>query len=106
MQRIQSTGADWSDRENAQVIDQAKISHTQFLSGPRGRGLTTIGLSALACVLAVVFLAGAGSRRQQAFENTVIIERLATRLAHAHTISAETAAEISQLLRQRDFDCR
>jgi len=106
MRRIQSTGTDLPDRENAQVIEQAKIARVHFLFGPRGRGLTAIGLSTLACILAFVFLAGAGSRRHQAFENTVIIERLATRLAHVDKISPETAAEIAQLLRRRDYDCR
>jgi len=106
MQRIQSTDADLSDRKHAQVIEQAKIARVQFLFGPRGRGLAAIGLTTLACVLAFVFVGGAGSRRHQAFENTVTIERLAARLAHADKISAETAAEISHLLRRRDYDCR
>jgi hypothetical protein len=68
--------------------------------------LKAIGYGALAFGLAFVLFARAGSRRHQTFENTVVIERLATRLAHADTISPETAAEISQLLRRRDYDCR
>jgi homoserine kinase len=106
MQQISSSGADLSEREIAQVIEQAKVARVRFLFGPQGRGLKAIGLSSLACVVAFLVVAGAGSGRHQAFENTVIIERLATRLAHADTISPETAGEISQLLRRRDYDCR
>ena len=106
MQRIPSIGADLSEREIAQVIEQAKIARVRFLFDPRGRGLKAIGYGALAFGLAFVLVAGTGSRRHQAFENTAVIERLATRLAHAGTISPGTAAEISQLLRRRDYDCR
>jgi hypothetical protein len=88
------------------VIEQAKVARVQFLFDPKGRALKAIGMSSLACVLAFLLLVGAGSHRNQAFENTVIIERLATRLTHADTISPETAAEVSQLLRRRDYDCR
>jgi hypothetical protein len=63
-------------------------------------------LSASAFVLAFLLVAGSGSPRRQTLENTALIEQLATRLAHARTIPPETAAEISQLLRRRDYDCR
>ena len=106
MQRISSTGTDLSEREITPGIEQAKIARVQFLFGPRGRGLKAIGLSALACVVVFLLAGGGGSHRHQAFENTVLIERLATRLAHADTISPETAGEVSQLLRRRDYDCR
>jgi hypothetical protein len=106
MQQKSSTGADLSEREIAHVIAQAKVARVQFLFDPKARALKAIGLSSVACVLAFLLIAGAGSHRHQAFENTVIIERLATRLAHADTISSETAGEISQLLRRPDYDCR
>jgi hypothetical protein len=106
MQQLSSTDTDLSEREIAQVIEQAKAARVQFLFDPRGRALKAIGLSSLTCVLAFLLVAGAGSHRQQAFENTVLIERLATRLAHADRIPSETAGEISQLLRRRDYDCR
>ena len=106
MQQISSTGADMSEREIAQVIERAKIARVQFLFGPHGRGWKAIGWSTMACLIAFLFVAGAGSRRHQAFENTVVIERLAARLAQAGAIPAETAAEIAQLLRRPDYDCR
>jgi hypothetical protein len=104
--RISSSGADLSDRDIEQAIASAKIARARFLFGPRGLGLKAIGVSACACVLAFLLIAGARSTRQQVFENTVLIERLAARLAHAEKISADTAAEISNLLRRADYDCR
>jgi hypothetical protein len=106
MQRTPSTGADSSEREIAQVIEQAKIARIRFLCGPHGRGLKAMGLSAMACALAFLLVAGAGSTRNQALGNTAVIERLATQLAHVDTIPPATAAEISQILRRPDFDCR
>lgn len=103
---LPSTGADLSEREIAQVIERAKIVRVQFLFGARGVGLKAIGVSTLACVLAFLLITGSRSPRQQALENTAAIERLATRLAHAEKISAETSMEISGLLRQPDYDCR
>lgn len=105
--RMMSTGADVSERKVAQVIVQARIGRAEFLFGRRGVGLTAIGVSACACacVLAFLLIGGTRSPRQQAFENTVLIERLAARLAHAEKISAETAAKISSLLRRSDYDC-
>jgi len=101
---IPSTGADLSEREIAQVIERAKAARVRFLFGPRG--LKVAGFSAFACVLAFLLITGARSPRQQAFENTIVLERLATRLAHAEKISSETAAEISNLLHRQDYDCR
>jgi hypothetical protein len=106
MQRMPSSGADLSEHEIAQVIERAEIPRSRFLRDSQGRGLTTIGLSALACTLAFLCVAGARSPRHQALENTTVIERLATQLAHAETIPSETAAEISRLLRRPDYDCR
>jgi hypothetical protein len=106
MQRIPSTGADLSEHEIAQLIEQAKIARVRFLFDSHGRGLKAIGLSVTACALAFLFIVGAGSVRNRAFESTALIERLATQLSHVETIPAETAAEISQLLRRPDYDCR
>jgi hypothetical protein len=94
-----------SEREIAQVIEQAKIARVQFLSDARGLGLKAIGASVFACVVAFLLITGARSPRQQAFENTVQIERLATQLSHANKISADTVAEVSKLLRRPEYDC-
>lgn len=106
MQQTPSTGADLSEREIAQVIEQAKIARARYLCEPHGRGWKAIGVTTLACIIAFLFVTGARSPRQQALENTALIERLATRLAQAETIPPKTAAEISQLLRRPDYDCR
>jgi hypothetical protein len=95
-----------SEREIAQVIERAKIARARFLSDSHGRGLKAISLSTSAFVLAFLLVAGAGSTRNQALANTALIERLATQVEHAQRIPAETAAEISRLLRRPDFDCR
>src|SRR5437763_7391486 len=105
MQRMPSTGADLSERDIAQVIERAKIARARFLFDPHGRGLRAIGLSTSVFVLAFLLVLEFGSPRQQAFENTALIERLVTRLSDAETIPPETAAEISQLLRRPDYDC-
>jgi hypothetical protein len=106
MQQTSLTGADFSEREIAQVVEQAKIARARFLCEPHGRGWKAIGLSTLACILALLVVVGARSPRQQVLENTALIEQLATRLAQAQTIAPDTAAEISQLLRRPDYDCR
>jgi hypothetical protein len=106
MQRIPSMGGDLSDREIAQVIERAKLARIQHLHDHHGRGLKAIGLSVMACGLAFLVVVGAGSSRHQVVENTVIIERLATKLAQAEAIPAKTTEEISQLLRRPDYDCR
>ena len=103
---LPSSGTDLSEREITQVIERAKTARVQFLFGARGVGLKAIGVSTLVCVLAFLLITGSRSPHQQALENTVVIERLATRLAHAEKISAETSMEISGLLRQPDYDCR
>ena len=104
--RIPSTDADLSERDIAQVIEKAKIARVQFLFGSSGLGLKAIGVSTLACVLAFLVATGGRSPSQHALENTVTIERLATRLAYAQKISPEAAAKISGLLRQPNYDCR
>jgi hypothetical protein len=106
MQPIPSAGTDLSDREIEHVIWQAKILRAQTLNhGPR-RALEWIGCSAFVCLSAFVLVVGASSARHQTLDNTVVIERLAKQLAHAETIEAGTAREISQLLRRPDYDCR
>jgi hypothetical protein len=104
--QVSSSGADLSEREIAQMIERAKLARVQFLFGSSGLGMKAIGVTTLACVLAFLVATGARSPSQQALENTVAIERMAMRLAHAEKISAETAGEVSKLLRQPDHDCR
>jgi hypothetical protein len=104
--RIPSTGADLSEREIAQMIERAKIARARFLFDPYGRGLKAIGLSVSAFVLAWLLVVGAASTRNQALENTALIEKLATQVEQAQRIPSETAAEISRLLRRPEYDCR
>jgi hypothetical protein len=103
MQRISSTGADLAERDITPGIEQTKVARVQSLFAG---GLKAVGFIASTCVVAFLLVAGPGSQSRQAFENTVLIERLATRMAHADKISPETAVEISQLLRRRGYDCR
>jgi hypothetical protein len=106
MKQMPSTGADLSDCEIAQVIERAKIVRIQFLRDHHGRALRAIGFSALAFGLTFLAMVGAGSPRHQILDNTALIERLATKLAHAEAIPATTVEEISQLLRRPQYDCR
>jgi hypothetical protein len=106
MQRIPSIGADLSDRDIAQMIERAKIVRARHLHDHHGHTLKAIGLSAMACGLAFLLVVGAGSPRHQVLENTVVIERLAAKLAQAEAVPAKTAEELSQLLRRPYYDCR
>jgi hypothetical protein len=106
MQRIPSTGADLSNHDIAQVIKRAEVARAEFLFAHPRRTLQAIGLSASIFGLALLLVVGAGSPRHQMFENTVVMERLATNLAHVATISDKTVDEIARLLRRPDYDCR
>src|SRR5690242_15770895 len=106
MQRIPFTGVDFSGHETAWVIQRADIARAQFLCARGGRTLKAIGVSALVCVVALLLVIRAGSPRHQLLENTVAIERLATRLARAEAIAPTTVREVTQLLLRPDYDCR
>ena len=106
MQRMPSTGADLSNHEIAQVIKRAEVARAEFLARHPRRTLQAIGLSASVFGLAFLLVAGARSPRYQVFENTVVMERLATNLAHVAAISENTVGEVTHLLRRPDYDCR
>lgn len=106
MQRMPSTDADLSSHEIAQVIKRAEVARAEFLFGHPGHALKALGLSASVLGLAFLLVVGAGSPRHQMLENTVVIERLAAKLAQAEAVPAKTVDEISQLLRRPDYDCR
>jgi hypothetical protein len=106
MQRMRSTGADFSSHDIAQVIKRAEVARAEFLSSHPRRTLQTIGLSASVFGLALLLVVGARSPRHQVLESTVVMERLATSLARAETIPPKTVDEIAQLLRRPDYDCR
>jgi hypothetical protein len=101
-----STDADLSGHDLAQVIRRAEAARAEFISAHPKPTLKAIGLSVSVLGLAFLLVVAARSPRHQIFENTVVMERLATSLAHAETISPRTAGEISQLLRRPDYDCR
>ena len=106
MQRMPSTDADLSGHEIAQAIKRAEVARAEFLFGHPGHALKALGLSASVLGLAFLLVVGARSPRHQVFENTVVMERLTTSLAHAATISPKTVDEIAYLLRRPDYDCR
>jgi hypothetical protein len=106
MQRMPSTGADLSNHDIAQVIKRAEVARAKFLSDHPRRTLQALGLSVSVFGLAFLLVVGAHSPRHQVFENTVVMERLATNLAHVATIADKTVDEIAQLLRRPDYDCR
>jgi hypothetical protein len=106
MQRMPSTGADLSGHEIAQVVKRAEVARAEFLASHPRHALKAIGLSASIFGLALLLVVGARSPHNQVFENTVAMERLATSLAHAATISPKTGDEIAQLLRRPAYDCR
>ena len=106
MQPTPSTGADWSDRDIAQVIAQAKLSRQKYLCDGHGRGVKVVGAIAAAYSVAFILVVGVASPRDQIFNHTVEIERLATQFAHAETILPQTVQEVSRLLRRPDYDCR
>ena len=105
MQPAPSPDADWSHRDIAQVIEQAKISRQKFLCDGHGRGLKVVGAIAAAYGLAFMLVIGVVSPRDQILNHTVEIERLATQLALAQTILPQTAQPAALLLRQSDYDC-
>jgi len=106
MQRIPSTDPDLSGHDIAQVIKRAEAARAEFLFAHPGSTLKAIVLSVSVCSLAFLLVVGARSPRHQVFENTVVMERLATNLARAETISPKTLDEVSQLLRRPGHDCR
>jgi hypothetical protein len=106
MQRMPSTDADPSGHDIAQVIKRAEIARAEFLSNHPRRTLQAIGTSASVFGLALLLVVGARSPRHQVLDNTVVMERLATNLAHAAAIPPKTVDEIAQLLRRPDYDCR
>ena len=106
MQRMPSTGADLSNHDIAQVIKRAEVARAEFLASHPRRTLQALGVSASVFGLAFLLVVGAGSPRHQVFENTVVMERLATNLTPVAAISDKTVDEITQLLRRPDYDCR
>jgi hypothetical protein len=106
MQRMPSTDADPSGHDIAQVIKRAQVARAEFLSNNPRSTLRALGLSASVFGLALLLVVGARSPRHQVFESTVVMERLATSLAHAARIPPKTVDEIAQLLRRPDYDCR
>jgi 4-hydroxyphenylpyruvate dioxygenase-like putative hemolysin len=106
MQRMPSTDADFSGDDIAQAIKRAEAARAESLSDRPGRTLKALGLSVSVFGLAFLLVVGASSPRHQIFENTVVMERLATKLAHAEMIAPKTVDEIAQLLRRPDYDCR
>ena len=105
MQPTSGIGADWSDRDIAKVIEQAKVSRQKFLCDGHGRGLKVVGAIAATYSLALILVVAVASPRDQIFNHTVAIERLATQFAHAETISPRAAQQATELLRQPDYDC-
>jgi len=106
MQRMPSTGADLSNHDIVQVIKRAEIARSEFLRERPAGVLKALGVSVSVFGLAFLLVVGARWPRHQLFENTVGMERLATSLGQAETISIKTVNEISYLLRQPEYDCR
>ena len=93
-------------RDIERLKEQAKVIRSEFLrknSAPIFRGLAW---AALVCAIAAIMVLAERPARQRALEATVRMERLTINLADAQTVAAETAGEISQLLRQADYDCQ
>lgn len=106
MRMMPSNGTDPSGHDLDQVIKQAKATRAKFFSENRGWAWKAIGWNALACSAVLLVALGAGSNRNQAIENTSVIERLGTTLTSTDKIQPGTLHEIAQLLRRPDYDCR
>src|SRR5262249_20812521 len=106
MQEIPSTAVGSPNSDLDHVIKRAELARAQFFLENPKRAWKAIGWNAVAFGALLLVAIGAGSGRHQALERTVVIERLATTLARARTISPGTLHEISQLLVRPDYDCR
>jgi hypothetical protein len=65
----------------------------------------TVLAAGLICACTLVVMFGARPERQRALEATTRMERLATKLEHAHKIAPDTAREIAQLIGQPQYSC-
>jgi hypothetical protein len=86
-----------------QFVERAKVTRTaEFADRP----FHVMALAAgLICAFTLVVMFGTRPERQRALEATTRMERLATKLEHAHRIAPETAREIAQLIGQPRYSC-
>jgi len=87
------------------MLEQAKISRTEFLREKSGPAFRLAGAVALLGGLSLLVMFGTEPTRERTLQATVRMERLTTILSRAKAILPYTAREITQFIRQPAYDC-
>jgi hypothetical protein len=88
-----------------QIVERAKLIRAETLAKRPSRVYVTTVVAGLICTCTLLLVFATRPESQRALEATTRIERLATKLARAHTIPVGTARQITRLIDLPWYDC-